>query len=337
VSDASSGTIIVASSVDEAYLPFALVVAESIARHANPARAVEYHVLYDGPDHWAVEKLAAFAKGPVTARVHRLANPWARFGVINGFPPSTFFRLAIPDVLAEHRRAIYLDCDLIVEADLAPLFDTDLGGRPMGAVPCVLTIMAALRNGVARSGGKLIPASRYFGDVLGLDTPERVLGYRQAGVQLLDLTALRDMDYAAQITATVDRLGDRLAYCDQCAANLLLRDRFAQIDPRWNIAPYALHRAAPANSPRELRNLLKRQRRRGILHFGGAKPWGAVLIPGAMRWWRYALASDAAPYFRRRLATVQPDLRVGLRHLAYTVPIPRRVVEWVAARIRATP
>lgn len=333
--EASSGPIVVASCVDAGYLPLALVVANSIARHADPQRAVEYHVLYDGPDHWAVDMLGAFAKGPVTVRLHRLTNPWIRFGVINGFPPSTFFRFAIPDVLAGCDRAIYLDCDLIVEADLGPLFDTDLIDHPIGAVPCVLTIAAALRNGVARSGGELVRAADYFRDVLGLDTEQRVLSYRQCGVLLLDLNALRRMDYAAQMSAVVDRLGDRLAYCDQCAANLLLRERFADIDPRWNIAPYAMHRPAPDNAPPQLRQLLQRQQHvRGIVHFGGEKPWSDLLMPGALRWWGYALTSPGARYFLARLVGVRPNLRIGLRHLSYSVPALRRPADWLRTRAR---
>lgn len=333
--DASPGPIVVASCVDAGYLPLALVVASSIARHADPQRAVEYHVLYDGPDHWAVDMLGAFAKGPVTVRLHRLTNPWNRFGVINGFPPSTFFRFAVPDVLAGYERAIYLDCDLIVEADLEPLFDTDMHGHPIGAVPCVLTIAAALRNGVARSGGECIRAADYFRDVLGLDTEERVLSYRQCGVQLLDLAALRRMDYAGEITKIVDRLGDRLAYCDQCAANLLLRERFADIDPRWNIAPYAMHRPAPDNVPPQLRQLLQRQQHvRGIVHFGGEKPWSDLLMPGALRWWGYALTSPGARYFLARLVGVRPNLRIGLRHLSYSIPALRRLADWLRTRAR---
>lgn len=332
MSEASPGPIVVVSCADEGYLPFALVVANSIARNADARRAIEYHILYDGPDHWAIDTLEGYAQGPLTVRLHRLDNPSRRFGVINGFPPSTFFRLAIPEVLADYDRAIYLDCDLIVEADLGPLFDTEMHGRPMGAVPCVLTVAAALRNGVARSGGETMPAARYFRDVLGLDSEARVLSYRQCGVQLLDLAALRRMDYAAGMTAIVDRLGDRLAYCDQCAANILLRDQIADIDPRWNIAPYALHRPAPDNAPHQLRSVLQRQQGvKGIVHFGGEKPWRELLMPGALKWWGYALTSAGSRHFLAGLVRIRPSLRLALRHLSYSVPPLRRLVD----RLRA--
>lgn len=317
---AATTPIVVASAVDQGYLPLALVVATSIARHARPDRPVEYHVLYDGPDHWAVDKLQRLARGPVTVIVHRLANPWDRFGVINGFPPSTLFRLAIPDVLAGHDRAIYLDCDLIVEADLGPLFDADLGGMPVGAVPCVLTTISAVSNGIARSNGVWVNTATYFADVLGLATPEQQLAYRQCGVQLLDLKALREMNYAGQMTDTVEQLGDRLAYCDQCAANIVLRDRFAEIEPRWNTAPFALHRSAPDISPPELRDLLLAQRAPGILHFGGEKPWHQLVMPGTFRWWRVALASEASGHFLARLGRARPSVRLMVRHLFYAVP-----------------
>ncbi len=315
----SAAPIVVATAVDAGYLPFALVVATSIARNASPDRPVEFHVLYDGPDHWAVEKLEQFRRGSLRVQVHRLPNPWAYLGVINHFPPSTFFRLAIPQVLAQYSRAIYLDCDVIVEDDLSPLFDTDLGGLPIGAVPCVLTIISAIREGTAVSGGVKMGAGEYFRDVLDLDTHDRQLHYSQAGVQLLDLDLLRRIDYAGQMTAVIERLRDKLAYADQCAFNLLMRDRIASIDPRWNVPPFALLRGALRFAPVDLKPIVRRQHAApGIIHYGGPKPWGQLIVPGTLRWWRHAVRSGAFRYFLG--LPKHPSYRIVMADVAYDFP-----------------
>lgn len=301
-----SAPIIVASAVDKGYLPFALVVAASIARAALPGRPIEYHVLYDGPDHWALGRLQHFRRGEVTVTVHRVPNPWAYLGTINGFPPSTFFRAAIPTVLAGYGRVIYLDCDLIVEADLGELFDSDLAGAPFGATTCVLTVTSALSKGLFFSAGRWVPTDEYMRAELGLATRDQQLGYTQAGVQLYDLEQMRAIDFAGQLTAVVNEMGDRLALCDQCAVNKLFAGRIAPIDPIWNIAPFALDAANESRVPPEMLPIMRRQRaRQGIVHFGGLKPWWDLSMTASWRWWRNALASDAALFAVRHGARQQ--------------------------------
>jgi lipopolysaccharide biosynthesis glycosyltransferase len=47
---------------------------------------------------------------------------------------ATYFRLFIPRIFSAYRRMLYLDCDLAVLADVAELFNGDLGGKSLGAV-----------------------------------------------------------------------------------------------------------------------------------------------------------------------------------------------------------
>lgn len=56
---AADDTVAVCAAVDAAYLPLMLVVATSIAGSAAPGRRVDLHILYDGPDTWAVRRLTA--------------------------------------------------------------------------------------------------------------------------------------------------------------------------------------------------------------------------------------------------------------------------------------
>jgi len=293
----SDRPIIAASAIDEGYLPFALVVANSIARSKGP-RPVEYHVLYCGPPgHWALPKLAAFRRRGLRVIVHRVPNPSADLGEINGFPPATFLRAHVPDVLDLYDRAIYLDVDLVVEADLAPLFDADLRGNPMGATQCVLTVTAALQDGRTFTRGQWGPTDRYFEQELGLVTREQKLGYVQCAVQLLDLEQLRDMRYGDRIGAMAAEMRDRLAFVDQCATNKLLAGRLTLLDSRWNISPFALDETHETHVPPELVPVLKHQRpARGILHFGGQKPWRHPTMPGGFRWWVNAPGSGMFRY-----------------------------------------
>ncbi|MDR2645900.1 MAG: glycosyltransferase family 8 protein [Holosporaceae bacterium] len=49
---------------------------------------------------------------------------------------ATYFRLFIPQIFSAYDRVIYLDCDMIINADVGKLFSVDLEGKTIGAVGC---------------------------------------------------------------------------------------------------------------------------------------------------------------------------------------------------------
>lgn len=300
MSGGAGDPIIVASAVDLAYLPLAEVVATSIAASASSGRPVHYHVLYDGPDSAATRRLDGWHSGAVTVTLHRLTNPYARFGTVSGFPAATFFRLALEQVLPDCPRLIYLDTDLVVETDLAPLFDAPLNDHAVGATincPLINLVLGDPPSDPARAA-RAIEMRAYLSGTLGLDTDEKIAGYMQAGVLLLDLDALRAMRYADAVTAVVDQHRNALLYADQCAMNLVLSGRMTPIDPRWNTLPEALLPGAlEATSPRFRPHIALQRQEPWIRHFAYRKPWHVLGLPGSDRWWHHARRSGLGWHF----------------------------------------
>jgi lipopolysaccharide biosynthesis glycosyltransferase len=290
-------TITVCTALDAGYLPLVLVVATSIAASAAPGRRVAFHILYDGPDNWAVRRVQRWRHPQVEIVLHRLANPYVHFGTIGGFPPSTLFRFAVPDVLAHLDRVIYLDCDLIVEADLGDLFHTPLDGKPIGAVVDIRFVDRALTTHPDRQRLR-DDAHDYLTRVLRFDTDEAMLTYIQAGVALLDLHQLRHIGYAARMTETVRRLRDELRFADQCATNTAFRGNITILDPRWNVFPEALPDGEWDDVIPELRPAFAAQRRDPrIIHFAYLKPWRRKGLPASDRWWRHAYGAGLGPHY----------------------------------------
>ncbi|MGV3492211.1 MAG: glycosyltransferase family 8 protein [Devosia sp.] len=289
--------IVIATSSDMAYLPFALVVLESIARTANRNRPIEFHLLYDGPDHWALEQLRRFKRRPIEVIIHRVANPFGVLGEINAFPPSTFFRHAIPDVLAHHDRALYLDLDIIVQLDLGPLFDADLKGNVIGGAPCTNTIIGALLSPHfgALPGDPLNYHWRwYFREILGQTRDEDFINFVQCGILLIDLELHRRMRLDQQMLSTAIEMQGRLYHAQQGVLNKLLIGKMTLLDPKWNRPAESLFPEKEAMAPPMMRDMVRRQRLEpGILHFGGKKPWFFHDLPGAREWWSAALRSKA--------------------------------------------
>ncbi len=285
--------IVVCAVADAGYLPLTLVVARSIAATTTTGRPVMFYVVYDGPDSAMTERVGRWRDPVVSIRLVRHANPWADVGRIGRFPPSTLHRAAIAELLAQHDRAIYLDLDLVVNADLSALFDADLDGNAIGAVVDLPFVDSLLRDtDRARSTRAYLP------EVLGLDTPERVSRYVQGGVALLDLDQLRRIRFAQRFGDFVREHRDRLIYADQCALNAILRDDIALLPPTWNVMATSLRPGIIENAPEGVRAAYVEQRAApGIVHFGGPKPWSSGTIPLGHLWWRYAFQTGIWPAY----------------------------------------
>lgn len=311
--DGSQSAISVASSVDAAFLPMIEVVATSIAASASSGRPVDYHVFYDGPETWMTRRLEGWRRGVVRLHLHRQPNRWKHFGTVAGFPPSSLNRLSLPDVLADLRRVIYLDADLLVEADLGALFDTPLHGRPLGAARDRYVAELALRQ-----GGRIKPFEagmrEYLGSVVGLHSATEILDYRQCGVLLMDLEALRNLDFAGRAAAVIEQHRDRLRFADQCAVNIVLKGNMAELDPRWNVLAHALSPESVAGALPEFRAYSRLQSEEPrILHFAGTKPWVRRGVVGGERWWSNVRAAGLEGYFTLR--HLRERWRLGLRRL----------------------
>lgn len=288
--------IVVASAVDQNFLPFVEIVALSIAATATSGRPIDYHVLYDGPDSRLARRLRQFRRGEVTVHIHAIDNPWTSFGTINRFPPSTWLRLSLEDALPSSiTKLIYLDVDLIVCRDLGDLFDLPMDGHALGAT---VDLTAARWLADPRR-----PAYHsYIRETLGLG--DAASTYFQAGILLLDLPALRLSGFQRRMVETVQRLGTQLRYADQCAANAVLKGDYKVIDPRWNMQPIDL-----ANEPDPW-----------ILHFAGYKPWRTLGMPGGDRWWQYVRGLPTFPLFVLRFIRE----RTGIELNALRTRINRR-------------
>ena len=151
----------------------------------------------------------------------------------------TYARLLIPQVLPQTvSRVLYLDADILVLEDLRPLWESDLHGAIVGAVPDLW-----------------VPQMKRS------DIP-RVKDYFNAGVLLIDLTQWRDerisdkaIEYLAEHT--------RSPFADQDALNAVCDGRWARLDRRWNLQDGGV-----------LVWEMAAEQRPGIIHFvSRCKPW----------------------------------------------------------------
>ncbi len=162
---------------------------------------------------------------------------------------AAYYRISIPELFdSSVSRVIYLDCDLIVKADLAELWHTPLNGRHLGAVENI-------SNSTYRASG--LAQEQYF----------------NSGVMLIDLDLWRRDDIPGQVREFKLRYPHKIVTNDQCALNGVLHDKWQRLPLRWN-QQSGLYRATKQLRhfpPEEVEAALWAP---AIIHYvGAAKPW----------------------------------------------------------------
>ena len=160
----------------------------------------------------------------------------------------TYMRFWIGDLLADRSRALYLDPDTIVTVPIDPLWNTELGGCVLGAVPIPGSTRPATHG--------MPPGSPFF----------------NAGVLLFDLDAWRGRNYRDRCLDYLRQHPERALDGDQDILNLVTAGDWLALPYEWNvISPFyrpSHDLLLPASVVRDVVRDAK------IIHFNGSnKPW----------------------------------------------------------------
>lgn len=247
-----SSPIILACAADGRYALPLSVMLRSVVGNLSTGRRVEAYVVADGVEAGLREKVRSSL--PASLSLHWVERPSGEF---DGFPNwgrmalTTYHKLTLGDWLpADVGRAIWLDCDLLVLADLSRLWGSEISRQLVLAARDPIVPTVSSRFGVAghRELG-LPPDAAYF----------------NAGVMLVDLDGWRRESVGLRASAYLQRFGRRVWFWDQEALNAALSGRWGELDARWNWHPLAERLGVPQAAQGEVPH---------ILHFSGTrKPW----------------------------------------------------------------
>lgn len=215
-----------------------------------------------------------------------------------------YYKIFIPEMLGpEYPRIIYLDGDLIVEADIAHLWDADLGENYVLAVQDLLNPRVSSPFGLKlwRELGRRADDELFNSGVLVLNAAR----WHKENVRR------RLVEYL------LDHYRDT-RLCDQDAMNAVFRNEWGRLDTRWNVLPYMNQvRSYSLLSKKRHRELLMRAH---VLHYcGPSKPWNPrcrhprrdlffqYLDMTAWSGWRpkpWTVDTDFFTYYLRRAKTI---------------------------------
>jgi lipopolysaccharide biosynthesis glycosyltransferase len=238
---------------DERYaMPLATTL-RSVVESDRSGRPLEFYVLCDDvPEGVRKKVFESLPKGSASIRwIEVDLGLFGQFSTMKYISKVTYARLLIPRLFPDTiSRVLYLDIDLVVLDDLAPLWETDLEEAVVGAVRDELD-------------------SAIKGDMRGFDKVPRVREYFNAGVLLINLYRWRKERISEKALEYL-ALHPNSPFSDQDALNFACDGLWKKLDARWNFVAF-----------RENTKIsdLTGERRPGIVHFATSmKPWNASVL-----------------------------------------------------------
>ncbi len=259
-------TIPVFYAADDNYVPFLQVSVLSLKDNASADRIYKIYVLNTGisKDHkQSIEKLQneflTVDFVDVSDMINKLSGS---LELRDYYTYAIYYRLFIADLFKEYDKAVYLDCDTTVVADIAELYDTQLGDNLIAGVP----------DGAV---SVIEPFQVYTKKVLGVVAEH----YFNSGVIVMNLKALREDNFYEKFKELFAKYKFRVAP-DQDCLNIVCKDRVTYLGNEWNAMPIRSKNNVGVKNPK-------------LIHFNlTAKPWHYPDLPYEEYFWKYAKLSD---------------------------------------------
>lgn len=203
--------MLIVTGSDDNYVPGVLVLIASAAFHNPGARFAVLDMDITPANRARIDALADRLGVRITRHevaCDKIASLHVRRAHL---ARSAYLRLLIPELFPQEARAIYMDCDMVVMGDLAPLARVALDGALIAACPC--------------------PSP----DPIEVAATGHAMGsYVNSGLLVMDLDAWR-AERVAEACLDVLREPDHPHLCeDQSAINIVARGRMRLLDPAYN-------------------------------------------------------------------------------------------------------
>ena len=290
-------------SANDFYVPYVSVVLESLHYHATHNWNYDVIVMHRDISlkNQMILKEQLSDKKNISLRfldIGRYSKPFEKMFLRGHFAVETYFRLLMPEIFKNYTKALYMDSDLVLNADPGELYHTDVSGYLLAA--CHDSDTAGLYNGYE-------PNKKYYMDhILKIKKPYE---YFQAGVILFNLEEFRKR------YKTKDMLQFAASYkwelLDQDVLNYIAQGSVKYVDSEWNVmTDWAGIRISQiiALAPKRMNaDYLKARKNPKIIHYAGPdKPWHQPYADKAEYFWKHARKCPYYEVILQRLYAVPP-------------------------------
>lgn len=271
--DTNKIVVPVVFATNNGYAPFLDVAILSLIAHATPRYYYDIYVFETELSDLNIQKLEEHKGENYRVNCIDLKSKFNDSTLYSRahYSKEMYYRIFIPELFYHCDKVVYLDCDVIVNRDIAQLYEIDLGDAPLGAVHNAMNY--SMYRYVTRM--LKLPAERYF----------------NSGVLLINVNSFVENKIKIKCFDLL-KIKNNLVCPDQDLLNLSCRDSAKMLDSGWNfqwhnVLPYA--EKVVKESQASLDNA---QAKKYITHFtSGKKAWSYPENEFSIDFWNYAESS----------------------------------------------
>ena len=251
-------------AIDDAYTPFLAVALQSLIDNASKEYNYCIKVLHTNVKEEHMKQIKKYENEYVNIEFvdlnYYLEKVKDKLYTRDYYTNTTYFRLFIPELYPEYDKVVYIDSDTVTLADIADLYNTDMGdnliaGIPDGAVQAIPVFQEYVEKVVG-----VIDYNNYF----------------NAGIIVMNLKALREYKFQEKFLYMLGKIKFEVAQ-DQDYMNRLCKGRVKLLGFEWNRMPAMGKREGTIN----------------LVHYNlGCKPWYFDDVLYQEYFWKYAKKTE---------------------------------------------
>ena len=249
-------------AVDDGYVPFLAVALQSLIENSSKNYYYSIKILYTNINEENKKKINKYKKENVNIEFvdlnYYIEKVKDKLYTRDYYTKTTYFRLFIPDLYPQYDKVLYLDSDIVVLGDIAELYNTNIKGNLVAAVP--------------DDSVQTIPEfAEYVEKVVGVASYKN---YFNAGILLMNLDEFRKIDFQGKFLYLLETVKFSVAQ-DQDYLNRLCKGRTVLVDRAWDRMPIKVEGVE--------------DKKLKLIHYNLAyKPWHFDNILYQEYFWKYA-------------------------------------------------
>ncbi|MSU09153.1 glycosyltransferase family 8 protein [Veillonellaceae bacterium WCA-693-APC-5D-A] len=312
----SSNNVVVSITSSDAYSVFLCVLIQSIVQNSSKDNNYDIVVLSN--------EIGEINKKIILDTIREYSNVSVRFFEIKDILSKynfytnyhitimTYCRLMLLDILKNYSKCVYLDCDVILNHDIADLFNVELGQNYVAAA--IDTVMAGWDN-IENTECDCLDINyrkeQYYYNVHELGVKD-VFKYFNAGILVMNLAEMRkkyNSDDLLQIASS-----RKWKWFDQDVLNKICYGKVVLLDSKWNFMSHDWNRegdTAEKLAPKKIYDMYVKARANPMaIHYcGNTIPCFAPNSDNAHYFWKYARLT---PMYEKILAIMVSSVAISV-------------------------
>lgn len=211
---------------DDNYIPCLAVAIHSLEKNANKKNNYKLIILHSGMSEKGKKEIKEFEQENIKIDFKDISNiendlkDDLALRLRDYYSSTIYYRIFIGSLFPEYHKAVYIDSDVVLLDDIANLYNTDLEGNIIGAIP----------DGVVHDSKKLQ-------DYVEVNDGVENKKYFNSGVLVIDLDKFRETRVEERFVRILTKYNCDTIAPDQDYLNILCKDKVKYLPLSWDKMP----------------------------------------------------------------------------------------------------